>query len=83
MFFFLVALDPLEDDDDEEDRDAIYCRLPEDTTELQNCITSAQGCILLLVLKQHLKTCYKITEGYVYFNCFFFININSNNYMSQ
>lgn len=68
----ISAIDPLEDDDDDEDREAIYGRLPEDTSELQNCITSAQGCILLLVLKQHLKTCYKITEGYIithFFGC--------------
>lgn len=52
----------LEDDDDDEDKEALYARLPEDTTELQKCITSAQGCILLLVLKQHLKASYKITD---------------------
>lgn len=52
---------PLEDDDDD-DQDVILSRLPEDTTELQNCITSAQGCMLLLILKQHLKDIYGITD---------------------
>uniref|UniRef100_A0A1Q3FVX1 Nipped-B protein n=2 Tax=Culex tarsalis TaxID=7177 RepID=A0A1Q3FVX1_CULTA len=52
---------PLEDDDDD-DHEAILNRLPEDTTELQTCITSAQGCMLLLILKQHLKDIYGITD---------------------
>ncbi|XP_058822555.1 nipped-B protein isoform X2 [Topomyia yanbarensis] len=52
---------PLEDDDDD-DQDVILGRLPEDTTDLQNCITSAQGCMLLLILKQHLKDIYGITD---------------------
>ncbi|XP_055635470.1 nipped-B protein isoform X2 [Toxorhynchites rutilus septentrionalis] len=52
---------PLEDDEDD-DQDVILSRLPEDTTELQNCITSAQGCMLLLILKQHLKDIYGITD---------------------
>ncbi|XP_038112753.1 nipped-B protein isoform X2 [Culex quinquefasciatus] len=55
------APNPLEDDDDD-DQDAILNRLPEDTTELQTCITSAQGCMLLLILKQHLKETYGITD---------------------
>lgn len=54
---------PLEDEDDEEDRDAIVSRLPEDTTELQQCVTSAQGCMLLLILKQHLKEMYGINDA--------------------
>lgn len=51
-----------DDDDDDEDIDALFNRLPEDTNELQKCITAAQGCILLLVLKQHLKDLYKIND---------------------
>lgn len=56
-----VAPNPLEDDDDD-DQDVILNRLPDDTTELQNCITSAQGVMLLLILKQHLKDIYGITD---------------------
>jgi cohesin loading factor subunit SCC2 len=54
---------PLEDEDDEEDRDVLYSQLPDDTTELQQVITSAQGCMLLLILKQHLKDMYGITDA--------------------
>ncbi|XP_065083522.1 nipped-B protein isoform X2 [Ochlerotatus camptorhynchus] len=55
------APNPLEDDDDD-DQDVILNRLPDDTTELQNCITAAQGVMLLLILKQHLKDIYGITD---------------------
>jgi cohesin loading factor subunit SCC2 len=57
-----AAPNPLEDDDDD-DRDTIFERLPENTMELQSCITAAQGCMLLLILKQHLKELYGITDG--------------------
>lgn len=53
----------LVDDDDDEDKEVLFARLPEDTSELQKCITSAQGCILLLLLKQHLKALYKINDA--------------------
>lgn len=50
------------DDFDEEDEADILARLPEDTQPLQSCITAAQGCLLLLVLKQHLKDTYGISD---------------------
>lgn len=56
-------MNPLEDEDDEEDREALFARLPEDTTDLQQCVTSAQGCMLLLILKQHLKDMYGINDA--------------------
>lgn len=56
-------LNPLEDEDDEEDKDALFERLPDSTTDLQHCITSAQGCMLLLILKQHLKDMYGINDA--------------------
>lgn len=56
-------LNPLEDEDDEEDRDVLYGRLPERTTELEQCITKAQGFMLLLILKQHLKDMYGINDA--------------------
>uniref|UniRef100_A0A182MB19 Nipped-B protein n=1 Tax=Anopheles culicifacies TaxID=139723 RepID=A0A182MB19_9DIPT len=56
------AQNPLEDDDDD-DQEAILNRLPEDTSDLENCIRSAQGCMLLLILKQHLKDIYGITDS--------------------
>jgi cohesin loading factor subunit SCC2 len=57
------SANPLEDEDDEEDRDVLCERLPDDTAELQHCITSAQGCMLLLILKQHLKDMYGINDA--------------------
>lgn len=57
------TLNPLEDEDDDEDRDDLVARLPDDCTELQQCITSAQGCMLLLILKQHLKDMYGINDA--------------------
>ncbi|XP_023167929.1 nipped-B protein isoform X2 [Drosophila hydei] len=55
--------DVLEDDDDEEDANVLFSRLPEDMTEIKKCITSAQACMLLLVLKEHLKEMYGLTDG--------------------
>ncbi|KAJ8977322.1 hypothetical protein NQ317_018604 [Molorchus minor] len=52
------ALD--EDDDDEE---LLASRVPEDTSQLQACITAAQGCLLLLMLKQHIKDVYGLSDG--------------------
>lgn len=43
------------------DDDTFYERYPEDTTELQNCLRSAQGAMLLLLWEQHLKEMYRIT----------------------
>lgn len=54
---------PLEDEDDIEDIGEIIERLPDNTTDLQQCITSAQGCMLLLILKQHLKDMYGINDA--------------------
>ncbi|XP_037731675.1 nipped-B protein isoform X6 [Drosophila subpulchrella] len=55
--------DVLEDDDDVEDPQVLFNRLPEDMTEIKKCITSAQACMLLLVLKDHLKDMYGITDS--------------------
>lgn len=57
------AANPLEDEDDDEDRDALYHRLPDDCTNLIQIVTSAQGCMLLLILKQHLKDMYGINDA--------------------
>ncbi|XP_013793614.1 nipped-B-like protein A [Limulus polyphemus] len=52
-------------DDDEEDDDfeSLYKRLPEDTTVLQECMTASQGCLLLLLIKQTLKDMYGFTDN--------------------
>jgi len=41
----------------------LFNRLPEDLTEIIKCITSAQACMLLLILKDHLKEMYAITDS--------------------
>lgn len=51
------------DEDEDEDEDSLLKRVPEDTTPLQELITASQGCLMLLVLKQHLKTLYGFTDS--------------------
>lgn len=53
----------LEEEDEDEDEEVLLSRVPEDTTILQECITASQGCLLLLVLKQHLKDLYGISDA--------------------
>lgn len=50
------------DEDEDDDQDALFERLPDDTSDLESCIRSAQGCMLLLILKEHLKEFYGITD---------------------
>lgn len=50
-------------DEDDEDEEILLSRVPEDTSQLQACITAAQGCLLLLKLKQHLKDIYGLSDG--------------------
>lgn len=52
-----------EEDDDEEDIAAIMKRLPPDTKPFEEFLTAAQGCLLLLMLKQHLKEQYGLTDA--------------------
>ncbi|KAK2173697.1 hypothetical protein NP493_856g01005 [Ridgeia piscesae] len=55
----------LEDDDDEE-LNTLLERMPEDTTALPNLFMMSQGCILLLMLKQHLKELYRFTDSKIH-----------------
>lgn len=74
-----VAPNPLDDEEDDEDLESLITRIPEDASELQKCMLSAQGCILLLVLKQHLKATYRITERYYHIIIFIlFLNWRCN-----
>ncbi|KAK2143113.1 hypothetical protein NP493_4645g00000 [Ridgeia piscesae] len=41
-------------------------RMPEDTTALPNLFMMSQGCILLLMLKQHLKELYRFTDSKIH-----------------
>ncbi|XP_044256313.1 nipped-B-like protein [Tribolium madens] len=50
-------------DEDDDDEDALVSRVPEDTRQLQAYLTTAQGCLLLLMLKQHLKDIYGLSDS--------------------
>lgn len=57
----IQAVSALDEDDDDES--ALAERVPEDASQLQACLTAAQGCLLLLMLKQHLKDVYGLSDG--------------------
>ncbi|XP_030756621.1 nipped-B protein [Sitophilus oryzae] len=50
----------LDEDDDEE---ALAARVPENSSHLQAYLTAAQGCLLLLMLKQHIKDVYGLSDS--------------------
>ncbi|XP_050529053.1 nipped-B-like protein isoform X2 [Daktulosphaira vitifoliae] len=50
------------EDEDDEDENSLLERVPDDITNLQEVLIKSQGCLLLLVLKQYLKTVYGITD---------------------
>jgi hypothetical protein len=54
-----------EEDEDDEDIASIMQRLPADTRPFEDFLTAAQGCLLLLMLKQHLKEQYGLTDAKV------------------
>lgn len=56
------AIPVIDEEEDDDDEDFLLTRVPEDTSVLQECITASQGCLLLLVLKQHLKTLYGFND---------------------
>lgn len=49
-------------DDDDEDIESLVNRIPEDTKTLEDCIIASQGCLMLLMVKQHLKDMYGLTD---------------------
>lgn len=53
--------DILEDDEDE-DVESLLKRIPENSKQLEEFTIGCQGCLLLLMLKQHLKDSYGITD---------------------
>ncbi|KAF4533148.1 hypothetical protein B566_EDAN001690 [Ephemera danica] len=53
----------LYDEEEEDDVEMLVSHIPDDILPLQECITASQGCMLLLVLKQHLKDLYGITDA--------------------
>lgn len=60
-------------DEDDDDEDVLVGRVPEDTRQLQAYLTTAQGCLLLLMLKQHLKDIYGLSDRFVTETDFFFL----------
>ncbi|XP_034840384.1 nipped-B protein isoform X1 [Maniola hyperantus] len=55
--------EPLDEEEDEEEADALEARLPPNTRPLRDAMRQARGCLLLLVLKQHLKQLYGFTDA--------------------
>jgi cohesin loading factor subunit SCC2 len=51
------------DDDDEELFENVYKNLPNDLKPLKDCMYKAQGCCLLLIIKQFLKEIYSISDS--------------------
>ncbi|KAK2155379.1 hypothetical protein NP493_2070g00011 [Ridgeia piscesae] len=54
------------EDDDDKGLNTLLERMPEDTTALPNLFMMSQGCILLLMLKQHLKELYRFTDSKIH-----------------
>ncbi|KAK1883924.1 Nipped-B-like protein [Dissostichus eleginoides] len=54
---------PVDHDSDFEDEDAVMSRLPENSNPLLEFSSSSQGILLLLMLKQHLKNLFGLTDS--------------------
>ncbi|KAG7307609.1 hypothetical protein JYU34_007831 [Plutella xylostella] len=52
-----------DEEEDDEEAESLVARLPENTRPLQDAMRQARGCLLLLVLKQHLKQSYGLTDA--------------------
>lgn len=55
-------IDGAVEDEDDEDEGILIERVPDDVSNLQEVITKSHSCLLLIVLKQYLKTIYGITD---------------------
>lgn len=55
--------EPLDEEEDDEVAETLLAQLPEDTRPLSVAMRQARGCLLLLVLKQHLKQLYGFTDA--------------------
>lgn len=58
-----------DEQEEEQNADLLLQRFPEDTMPLQLCINSAQGCLLLGLLKQYLMTVYWIKNEKISHYC--------------
>ncbi|KAL1456875.1 hypothetical protein WDU94_001565, partial [Cyamophila willieti] len=54
---------PYMEEDEDEDEETLLARMPEDATPLVDVMTASQGCILLLMLKNHLKAMYGFNDA--------------------
>lgn len=57
---------PVDEDDDYDDPESLLSRLPVDISPLHEIMQQSQGCILLLMLKQHFKDMYGITDSKIH-----------------
>ena len=69
------------DEDLDEDEDSVFDRLPDNVKELQEAITCSQGCMLLLVLREHLKDFYGFPSSSSSSSSGSILFINSLNYL--
>lgn len=53
----------LDEEEDDEEAETLLAQLPESTRPLRDAMQQARGCLLLLVLKQHLKQLYGFTDA--------------------
>ncbi|ESO95734.1 hypothetical protein LOTGIDRAFT_214826 [Lottia gigantea] len=60
------GVEPGTEDDDDDDREALLTRFPENLAPLKEVINLSRGCVLLLVLKQHLKDVYGFSESKIH-----------------
>ena len=51
------------DEDLDDDEESVFDRLPDNVKDIQEAITCSQGCMLLLVLREHLKDFYGFTTA--------------------
>ncbi|KAL1493055.1 hypothetical protein ABEB36_011194 [Hypothenemus hampei] len=49
--------------DEDDDLETLAARVPENVSHLQACLIAAQGCLLLLMLKQHIKDVYGLSDS--------------------
>ena len=52
---YIHILQVVYDEDLDEDKESVYSRLPDSLAGFQKSLTVGQGCLLLLVLREHLK----------------------------
>ncbi|XP_064624377.1 nipped-B-like protein isoform X2 [Lineus longissimus] len=56
----------IDDEEDEDNRETLISRVPDNAETLQQLCTLSQGCILLLVVKHHLKEVYGFTDSKIH-----------------